>query len=434
MQRRRIGQFDHGDGNTLHNHFIRSFAVTAALSLLTACGLGSKLSGSGPDTQLGQTATAPSAFGYAVADEPQAALVARQILNNGGNAADAAAAAGFAMSVTLPSRAGLGGGGACIIKVPDAKGNPQPAVALLFPPGAPAASGGDRPAAVPTMARGLLALEARYGTLPVASIIVPAERLAGGVPVSPALEADLTVVGSALLADPGADAVFGTPSGGLLPAGANLSQPDLVATLEVLRTQGVQGFYQGAFASQFAAAADQAGANLSAADLNDTLPQFVNPILATLGSYQLAGLPYDDTAGSKILPASAGFAALDKNGGVVACVVTMNNLFGTGRIAPGTGILLAASPKTVPTPLLRAAIAYTPGSGNFRAAVTGTGQQDAPTAASQGLYDALNNTTAPVTDPGRANIISCPGGVPGGEATCTATADPRGQGLAVGGR
>jgi gamma-glutamyltranspeptidase/glutathione hydrolase len=125
--------------------------------------------------------------------------------------------------------------------------------------------------------------------------------------------------------------------------------------------------------------------------------------------------------------------ALDKNGGIVACDVTMNNLFGTGRIAPGTGILLAASPKAVPTPLLRAVVAYT-AAGSFRAAVTGTGQAEAPEAASQGLVAALQNTPAEAPDPGRANIISCPGGVPGGEATCTASADPRGLGLAVGGR
>ncbi len=373
-------------------------------------------------------------FGYAVADEPQAALVARQILNNGGNAADAAAAAGFALSVTLPSRAGLGGGGGCIIRMPDAKGNAQAPVALLFPPGAPAESGGDRPAAVPALARGLLVLEARYGSLPFSAVVVPAERLAGGVPVSPALAADLSVVGSALLADPAAASVFASPSGGVLQAGDNLSQPDLAATFELLRTQGVQGFYQGAFPGIFTSAADQAGADLTVADLNATLPQFTAPTLAVDGKYQLAGLPADGQSGSQPLPASTGFEALDKNGGVVACAVTMNNLFGTGRIAPGTGILLAASPKAVPAPLLRAVIAYSAGNGSFRAAVTGTGQEQAPAAAAQGLYAALNNAPAEAPDPGRANIISCPGGVPGGEASCTASADPRGQGLAVGGR
>ncbi len=410
----------------------RPVAAIAALSLLAGCGLGGTLFGSGQNNKLGEAAPAPSVFGYVVADEPQAALVARQVLNQGGNAADAAAAAGFALAVTLPSRAGLGGGGACVIKVPNAQGAQQPATVLWFPPGAPASAGGERPAAVPSLARGLLALEARYGLLNYASVVVPAERLAGGVPVSPALAADLQVVGAALLADPNAAEVFGR-NGAVLAAGANLSQPDLAASLEQLRANGVPGFYAGGFAQQFADAADQAGAVLTVADLANNVPQYIPPELDRAGDSDVAFIPTTAPAG-QALPASAGFAVLDKNGGVVACAVTMNNLFGAGRIAPGTGVLLAASPRANPAPVLGAAIAYSPDGGTFHAAVTGTGQSGAAAAVATAMYNALHKVVAEVPEPGRANMISCPGGVPGGEASCTASADPRGQGLALGGR
>jgi gamma-glutamyltranspeptidase/glutathione hydrolase len=216
-----------------------------------------------------------------------------------------------------------------------------------------------------------------------------------------------------LLGDPNAAAIFG-PGGAVLPAGANLVQPDLTSTLEVLRTQGVQGFYQGGFAGQFATAADQAGGGLTVADMNAALPQYLAPDIAQVKGAEIASIP-TAPASASALPASAGFAALDKNGGVVACAVTMNNLFGTGRIAAGTGILLAASPRTGPVPLLAAAIAYKPG-GGFLAAASGTGQQGAAQAAAQGIAIALSKQpAAPVAEPGRANIISCPGGVPGGE-------------------
>jgi gamma-glutamyltranspeptidase/glutathione hydrolase len=418
--------------NALHSQTFRRVTALAMSISLSGCGAGNFFFGGGPDTSVGQTAAPPTVFGYAVADEPQAALVARQVLQAGGNAADAAAAAGFALSVTLPSRAGLGGGGACVMKIPDAQGNARPTVALLFPPGAPAAAGGDRPAAVPALARGLLAMEARFGVLNYSSVIVPAERLAGGVPVSPALAADLAVVGPALLADPQAAQVFGAPGGGVLAAGSNLVQPDLATTLETLRTQGVPGFYAGALADQFIAAANTAGADLTQADLNADVPGFTRPSITKSGSDEVAFIPSTAASGTK-LPASAAFAVLDAQGGVVACAVTMNNLFGTGRIAAGTGILLAASPRTNPTPLLGGAIAYN--GATFRAAATGTGQDGAAVAVADAMYNALHNTpTAPVPDPGRANVISCPGGVPGGEASCTANADPRGNGLAIGGR
>jgi len=407
---------------------LRRIAAVATLALLAGCGLRHQLlGGSG-----GSTNTTPTSFGYAVADEPQAAIVARQILNQGGNAADAAAAEGFALAVTLPSRAGLGGGGACLIKMPDGTGTMQPPIALLFPAGAPAATSGDRPAAVPNLARGLLAMQARYGVMPYASVIVPAERLAASAQLSAALETDLQTVGPALLADPAAASVF-APNGTLLPTNATLVQPDLTATLEVLRTQSVQGFYAGTFAQTLAAAADAAGGGLTAADLAGASPQYTNPVDGTAGNYAIASLP--NTAPSvETLPASSGFMALDKNGGSVTCVTSMNNLFGTGRIAPGTGILLAASPRSTPTPDLAATMAYGPGSLAFRAAATGTGQAAATQAATIGLANALSKTQTPIPQPGRANIISCPGMVPGGEASCTASADPQGQGLAIGGR
>ncbi|MDE8349851.1 MAG: gamma-glutamyltransferase [Acidocella sp.] len=416
----------------LHKHPVHRLALLATLAALAGCGVTKHLPGFGGDdsTTLGQADIAPSVFGYVVADEPQAALAARQILNNGGNAADAAAAAGFAMAVTLPSRAGLGGGGACILKMPAADGGAQPPVTLLFPAGAPAGSGGDRPAAVPSLARGLLALQARYGTLPFASVIAPAERLAGGSPVSPALAADLQIVGGALLADPVAASIFGAPGGGVLSAGANLVQPDLETTLESLRTQGIDGFYSGSLSRQFIEGADQAGANLAASDLTTGLPVFGQPAITKFDGNTIAFIPNPPNDGN--LPASAGFEVLDKNGGVVACATSMNNLFGTGRVAAGTGVLLAASPRAVTPPLLTAGIAYK--GDEFHAAVTGTGQVGATDAVFDGLANALHKTpAAEVPDPSRVNVISCPGGMPGGESSCLAYADPRGQGLATGG-
>jgi gamma-glutamyltranspeptidase/glutathione hydrolase len=127
---------------------------------------------------------------------------------------------------------------------------------------------------------------------------------------------------------------------------------------------------------------------------------------------------------------------LDKDGNAVACSVSMDNLFGTGRVLPGLGILLAASPTAVPTPLYSAAITWNENIHAFRAAVGGSGQARAPSAGSVATLNALrSNQPMPsaVPEPGRANLIACSNYLPGDNGSCTWATDPREAGLAAGG-
>src|SRR5690606_5528735 len=105
------------------------------------------------------------------------------------------------LSVTLPSTAGLGGGGVCLIHDPE-NGRTE---ALDFLPRA--AAGG--PVAVPANLRGMAALHARYGRLRWARVLSPAENLARfGTRVSRALAREIATAGDKLLADPGVRDVF----------------------------------------------------------------------------------------------------------------------------------------------------------------------------------------------------------------------------------
>jgi gamma-glutamyltranspeptidase/glutathione hydrolase len=420
-------------------------------------------------------------IGGAVADEPLAALAAKQVLALGGNAADAAVALTFMLTVTLPSRASLGGGGACVVYSPrsnsPAQGAPE---ALVFLPGAPAQGGGDRPVAVPGTPRGMYLLSARYGSRNFASLIAPAQQAASdGITVSRALGQDLAQVAGPLIADPSAQAVF-APGGRPLTEGGRLVQTDLADTLSLLGSVGVGDFYQGGVAQKLSRAIDRAGGNIGTADLRRMRPLVLPPLVRSGGTDEVAFLPLPADGGLAAaaalavlqhqpgdyqgaaaageaaaaryraqggdaqtllaqggpapalpsLPASTSFAVLDNNGESVACALTMNNLFGTGRIAPGTGIVLAASPTAKPTPLLAAAIAYRDGA--FRAAVGGSGQNGAGLAVASAMAQALaGGAVGAVPDPGRANTISCPQYVPGGPASCRFAADPRGAGLAA---
>jgi gamma-glutamyltranspeptidase/glutathione hydrolase len=122
----------------------------------------------------------------------------------------------------------------------------------------------------------------------------------------------------------------------------------------------------------------------------------------------------------------------------------MNNLFGTGRVAPGTGLVLAAAPgvgrvpPALPTVLL---LANDPIRG-FRAAAAASGGAGAPIALALAVQRAIGGATAAeaVAAPrpgeaertGRVMLLSCPGYLPRDPRTCTWAADPRGHGLAIG--
>jgi gamma-glutamyltranspeptidase/glutathione hydrolase len=461
----------------------RHLALLLAAASLTACagGIGDIFSRTSSPT----AAHVNGFIGGVAADEPRAALVAREVLASGGDAADAAVALGFALAVTYPSRASLGSGGACLAMTPGrdgpAGGVPE---AILFTPLA-GGGGGDRPAAVPMLARGLFALHARYGRLPFDPLSLPAERLARqGVAISRAFAADLAPVAGPLLADPAARAVFARPDGTPLAEGDRLQQPDLGETLATLRTAGVGDLYVGGLARQFAAASAQAGGPITQAELRAALPTLQPPLTLAEGRDSVAFLPPPadgglaaaaafqvlqrnpaDLAGAGTragavlaswrgaggdplallaaaslpsatlppLPASTTFATLDRDGRAVICALTMDNLFGTGRIAPGTGIVLAASPKSLPPPMLAAAMAYSTRNRLFRAEVAASGQQAAALATAAGMLGALRGTLPPpVPDPGRANAIACAGYLPDEQSSCRWATDPRGAGLALG--
>jgi gamma-glutamyltranspeptidase/glutathione hydrolase len=459
--------------------------LSLALATSGCTWMGRQVFGAPPTGEPGHVA---GFYGAVVADEPRAALTGRDVLSGGGNAADAAAAVGFTLAVTLPSRASLGSGGACLVYRPG-RGGP---VVVVFTPTAPAGGGAaERPAAVPMLALGLGTLNARYGQQPLANLLVPAQQLARfGVPVSRTLAHDIAVVGMPLLGDPAMREVFAPISGSPLGEGASMTQADLAATLAQLRDAGVEEMYRGSLARRLDDASRQAGAGLSLADLAKARASIAAPITVADGRDMVAFLPPPADGGLAAaaafrvllgehmalgpaqaraiavaarwraggvsaetllagdvppaslpaLPASTSFVTVDRHGMAVACALTMDNLFGTGRIAPGTGILLAASPAAVPPPLLAAAIAWNPHRPGFRAAIGGSGQAAAPVAVADGLIQALTPARPkappvprPVPEPGRINVISCPGYLPGDEDRCRWMTDRRGTGAGYGG-
>ena len=447
-----------------------SLPALLALTLLAPGCNGDRVSASGNAlaiaTGAAKSAPAPGTpgvvqgfIGAVFSDDPRATLAGRDILSAGGSAGDAAVAMGWALTVTLSSRAGVGGGAACLAYSPEkASINGGVPEAILFPPLAPSSlSGGgvDRPAAIPMFARGMFYIHHRYGRLPFEVLVQPAETMARqGTPVSRAFARDLAQVATPLFADPAARAIFGR-NGQPLQEGQTLLQPDLGGTLAQIRVSGVGDLYQGNLARKIEAAAPLIGASLTLADMQRALPQLAAPVFAQYRSDKIAFLPPPVDPGLTVaafqrlqaeggaaemeqrnLPASSTFGAVDPKGNAVVCAATMNNLFGTGRIMPGMGFLAAASPTSAQQPILSAGLAWNERERAFRAAAGGSGQYGAGVATAMAIINTLRSgqpMAAQVPDPGRANVIACNRYLPGNEKSCAWATDPRETGLAAGG-
>ena len=208
-------------------------------------------------------------FGSMAVEEPRAALLARDVLVNGGSAADAAVIAYFALAATLPSSGGLGATGSCVVFEP-AKA-PRFERLEFYP--TPASAGGAT-VALPTGPRAMFALNARYGRTKFEELLIAAERLARfGEPVSRALALDLAADGAALKGDPAVARVF-LPGGRPVGQQDSLVQLDLSATLGRLRGEGIGALYAGPLARDFVEAAGRAGFAVDPTLLRDALPKW----------------------------------------------------------------------------------------------------------------------------------------------------------------
>jgi gamma-glutamyltranspeptidase/glutathione hydrolase len=528
-------------------------------SLLTACG------GIDEDqVTRGTIGFISGALGLISVEEPQAALVARDVLSAGGTAADAATAIGFTLSVTMPSSASLAGGGICIAR--DGRG--EKPVVIDFLPRAPkqASLNTERPSAVPGLPRGLFLLHSRYGLLKWEQVVSPAENLARfGYNISRAFAAEYSKVSDVLVRDPSFARVFAGPGGKVLTEGNFLKQPELAAILGRMRIRGVGDFYIGNDARNFVDAVVKAGGSLSFEDMRDFRPEMRAPLSFPwehLTNFYFAGPPAvggaveaemmaplltekmfekaspaerehllveaakrayvermknlqadgtyrqdpqqrlsesniektqdgidEDKATplSKLIssptdwpeiPAAVSYAVMDTQGGAVACTLTLNNLFGNGRMADGFGIVLAAAPDTRGRTFTPLGPMLLTGEERNRAymAAAASGGVTAPTALAnvvvraaagpQGLDEAMRaprthyagvpdkvyvepEMPAETVDAlrkrghdvvltksiGRVTAVFCSTGIPldRGAPSCFSAADPRGSGISIGG-
>ncbi len=197
--------------------------------------------------------------GVVTTSEPQAAQVGAEILRQGGNAIDAAAAVQFALNVMEPQSSGIGGGAFIIIHLAKKKKT----IVVDARETAPAAAEPDMfvgqsfsirstsgiAVGVPGTLAGFKAALDKWGTMSLAEVLDPAIGLAeNGIRVSSRL-AD-SILSSRLgneIGDPAYDEARNVfrPGGIPLEEGDLLAQPDLAKTFKMIATDELDAFYTG---------------------------------------------------------------------------------------------------------------------------------------------------------------------------------------------
>ena len=251
--------------------------------------------------------------GIVATSDPLAAQAGLEILQQGGNAIDAAVAASAVLDVTSQNDTGLAGDlFALVWSAAD-----QKLYALNSAGFAPAGwtpeffkeelgldripGRGVNAATVPGAISGYDALLERFGTMGFEETFERAARLAEeGWGQSERRHSDLTSQQEKLLQDPDSAAVF-LNDGEVPPLYSIIRNPGLADALRLIQEQGREAFYSGAIADALVAKVQSEGGVMTHEDLAAFESEWVEPISTTYHGYDIFQLP----------PPGQGWAALE---------------------------------------------------------------------------------------------------------------------------
>ena len=243
-----------------------------------------------------------------------------EMLRRGGNAVDAAVAAGFCLSVVRPYSCGIGGGGFMVIAMPP--GDDADAVAIDFRETAPAAVGldyyvglddlaasraGVHAVGVPGSVAGLLYALQRYGTLDRATVLEPAIRAAqDGVVadkswVDAAKELAKRLDRHPRLRVAAAPIVADLCLGGGVAAGDLVRNPQHAQALRLIAEQGRDAFYVGRIADAIVATVQAGGGPLTHADLAGYRIRVSKPLRGRFRGLEILTMPPPSGGGVAML-------------------------------------------------------------------------------------------------------------------------------------
>jgi len=243
-----------------------------------------------------------------VSAHPLATQVGVDILKLGGNAIDAAVAVAFALEVALPDAGNIGGGGFIVHRTAGGE-----VTALDYREAAPAAATHDMfvdsagnptsksevghlASGVPGSVAGLHAAWQKYGTLPWATLIAPAIRLAQGHVVDSARSRDIASDRELLARFPASREQF-LVHDSAPPPGTIWRQPDLVRTLQLISDSGPDVFYRGQIADLIVAEMQRGGGLITKDDLRRYRAKWRTPIALSYRGHTIYSMPPPSSGG-----------------------------------------------------------------------------------------------------------------------------------------
>lgn len=259
--------------------------------------------------------------GMVVADQARAAQAGLEILNEGGNAVDAAVATAFVMGVVEPFTSGLGGVACLVLRTADGAAAvvdgsttaPDAAREDMFELldtgerlgmyGWPATRDnannvGYRSLGVPGMVACLLLALERYGTLSRERVMAPAIRLASeGFEIDWYMGLAIGTYAERLWPFPETTRVFFRPSRAPLRVatgfepGDRLVQPDLARSLQAIAQGGRDAFYEGPLAAAICEDVQRSGGSLTREEFASYEARELEPLRTSYRGHEILTVP-----------------------------------------------------------------------------------------------------------------------------------------------
>ncbi len=281
--------------------------ITLLPGLLSSCATNTQIAGNSK----ARGYTAEKAM--VVSAHPEASRVGMQIMEQGGNAYDAAVATQFALAVALPVAGNIGGGGFMVYR--SASGQTG---ALDYRETAPVAASetmyqdsagnvvdglstdGHLAVGVPGSVDGMVKLHQKLGSLPWAALVQPAIDLARNGVVLTQKEADGLNSSREAFISNNKHMPYLVRSRPWQP-GDTLRHPDLARTLERIRDKGREGFYAGETADLLVKEMKRGGGIISTQDLADYTSVWRQAVEGTYKDYKVISMPPPSSGGIALL-------------------------------------------------------------------------------------------------------------------------------------